>query len=1088
MDLNFEISNSNAYVFTDTSNSDALIYTYSPNQRILIGTESNTTAALIVQRDAVNIQRFCRISCNLAFSSNVGIGTSNVKAGLHNARDLFIDSNNFAWPVDHGTGIYMRYSTHNTDNGAYIQSVNRNGIDEINQNMYLHASNFHVLTGTTLSNSVPRFTVTSDGLIGINTSNPTQMIDINGDISLRSNIILNSNCSMIMGTGNTGLAGRVGFSIYNSNSLDIIGTANASQTGRFITFYVGSNQTGGSIGRALFNGGNVILNSGFISIGVSNPLGPLHIARNNTTSNNIIIEGGRTSDGTNEGLSSINFNGYFSTNNMRVNTNKNRWRVFVDQRATADTLGIDTFNGTSSYNYITCSNSNIGINKTNPVGRLHIVGNSVFAGTDGTQSSNNPLTLEDTSGSAMRIVHKTSDSINSTIYNYEQTKNVYWGESSDSGFYMFRGKSFAIGSSNPDKRLCVGEGSSDTSSAIKLNTGDGDKIYLTNSNNGSKIAHSNSWNLQLLAGQSNSANGLLSFWTGSATGYVERMRIDNLGNTGINTAPSATLHVVTVNSTRPAIINGVSATTPVVQIVGTTSKTTGIEIADTLSSTNGWIVARDANSNMLSFSNTSGTLPFRIYPNWIVEARSNLGVSISNPEAQLHVQSNAQIGTQNIAQGPLQGQLVLCGNNSTVSRKWTLITGGSSNTVSAYNTQRLRILDGTNERLTIDTLGYIGIANSNPTYMMDINGSLRAASNIVLHGSNVTRLSMGIVYTAGQLSTNSLSNDVVVRTDTGNLIFQSGSGSAALCVSSNNNVGIKTTTPQHPLDVNGVARASSFISTTTTGTAPLTVSSTTKVTNLNADLLNGQYASYYAVPIGCILLWYGSTGTIPSGWALCDGTLYGSVRTPDLRNRFVIGAGSTYSPDVTGGSSTVTLTTSNLPSHSHTGTTSNVADHTHSVSIASAGGHTHTHSLSAAGGHNHTGTTDGGGSHVHQWHWTGTSSQSLDATTTGVTKGGSYDSGGTASPFISDPITGDYYTSLPSYTGTNHHTHTYTTSSIADHTHTLTVNAVSDHTHTLTQVSAGGHSHTFTTTNTGSGTAVNTMPPYYALCYIMRIA
>ncbi|MEM2159358.1 MAG: hypothetical protein QXN55_00175 [Candidatus Nitrosotenuis sp.] len=37
-----------------------------------------------------------------------------------------------------------------------------------------------------------------------------------------------------------------------------------------------------------------------------------------------------------------------------------------------------------------------------------------------------------------------------------------------------------------------------------------------------------------------------------------------------------------------------------------------------------------------------------------------------------------------------------------------------------------------------------------------------------------------------------------------------------------------------------------LISTVTTGTAPLTVSSTTAVTNLNADLLDGQHGSYYA--------------------------------------------------------------------------------------------------------------------------------------------------------------------------------------------------------------------------------------------------
>jgi microcystin-dependent protein len=73
---------------------------------------------------------------------------------------------------------------------------------------------------------------------------------------------------------------------------------------------------------------------------------------------------------------------------------------------------------------------------------------------------------------------------------------------------------------------------------------------------------------------------------------------------------------------------------------------------------------------------------------------------------------------------------------------------------------------------------------------------------------------------------------------------------------------------------------------------------------------------------GMIMLWSGSTGTIPSGWALCNG----SSGTPDLRDRFVVGAGSTYAVDATGGSADATL-----PSHTHTGTTNGGGSHNHSI-------------------------------------------------------------------------------------------------------------------------------------------------------------
>lgn len=81
------------------------------------------------------------------------------------------------------------------------------------------------------------------------------------------------------------------------------------------------------------------------------------------------------------------------------------------------------------------------------------------------------------------------------------------------------------------------------------------------------------------------------------------------------------------------------------------------------------------------------------------------------------------------------------------------------------------------------------------------------------------------------------------------------------------------------------------------------------------------------MPTGGIILWSGSVASVPSGWALCDGT----NGTPDLRNRFVVGAGSGYAVGATGGADTVTLAEANLPAHTHTfsGTTNTTGSHTH---------------------------------------------------------------------------------------------------------------------------------------------------------------
>jgi len=97
-------------------------------------------------------------------------------------------------------------------------------------------------------------------------------------------------------------------------------------------------------------------------------------------------------------------------------------------------------------------------------------------------------------------------------------------------------------------------------------------------------------------------------------------------------------------------------------------------------------------------------------------------------------------------------------------------------------------------------------------------------------------------------------------------------------------------------------------------------------------------AAAAAFPVGGIIMWSGSIATIPLGWALCNG----SNGTPDLRNRFVIGAHSdssgvanttvTGSSTLTGGSKDAIVV-----SHTHTAT-STVSDPGHSHTIPNADG------------------------------------------------------------------------------------------------------------------------------------------------------
>ena len=86
-------------------------------------------------------------------------------------------------------------------------------------------------------------------------------------------------------------------------------------------------------------------------------------------------------------------------------------------------------------------------------------------------------------------------------------------------------------------------------------------------------------------------------------------------------------------------------------------------------------------------------------------------------------------------------------------------------------------------------------------------------------------------------------------------------------------------------------------------------------------------ASGATIPAGLISIWSGAIGAVPTGWYICDGT----NGTPDLRNRFIVGAGSTYSVGANGGSADAITVT-----HTHTATTTTTdTGHTHSIGTTS---------------------------------------------------------------------------------------------------------------------------------------------------------
>ena len=101
--------------------------------------------------------------------------------------------------------------------------------------------------------------------------------------------------------------------------------------------------------------------------------------------------------------------------------------------------------------------------------------------------------------------------------------------------------------------------------------------------------------------------------------------------------------------------------------------------------------------------------------------------------------------------------------------------------------------------------------------------------------------------------------------------------------------------------------------------------------NANFDVLYAAVNQGGGIPTGAIIMWSGDSSSLPTGWALCDG----SQGTPDLQGRFIVGTGNGYSSGNTGGTATNNL------AHNHT-----VNSHNHSISGQSPG-------TNSTGSHSH---------------------------------------------------------------------------------------------------------------------------------------
>ena len=513
------------------------------------------------------------------------------------------------------------------------------------------------------------------------------------------------------------------------------------------------------------------------------------------------------------------------------------------------------------------------------------------------------------------------------------------------------------------------------------------------------------------------ANGYFDTVTSNLTGNVTGNVTGNLtGNADTATILANTRTIGGVSFNGSADIN-----LPGVNQAGNQNTSGNAATATTLETSRNFSISGEITANTQSFNGSGNvTLNATVDNNVIDEA--NLKISNS----------------------PVNGRFLQCNTGVSGGLTWAEVTVPAANTLTGTT-----LASG----ITASSITSLGTLSG-----LTVNGTVSGTASISLTGGNSSKIECG---------RNSGSVAMTINDGYGNanLTFNHASGvpdvNGSACrieTSVDNNTGFFN------FEIGNSVTSGSAV--TLTDTLYFTTSTITYKGNtmwhagndgpssgLNADKLDDQDGSYYrnasnlnagTIPdarladsslfvTGMIIMYRGTTA--PSGWGLCDG----QGGRPDLRDKFIIGAGNSYNLNAEGGSSSITLGTANLPAHTH--------QLGGSVGNKNLGNHNHSFSGSA--------NTNNQGAHKHTITFAQDDDQDADV------------------PFPSRA------TPFQTTNSSSHMT------SNGGHTHSVSISG------TTGNKNLGNHNHSLpaTTGNQGGsmGQSFNNLPPYYALAFIIKL-
>ena len=385
-------------------------------------------------------------------------------------------------------------------------------------------------------------------------------------------------------------------------------------------------------GRMFFQDG-----TGFVGIANQAPTARLHITTTGDTEQGLRLSNGSTSNiglqtlgGGFDGYMALNFNGFFDGGQQRYNTAKFNWRLFADQRGTADELSLEVLGTTDTRIFTALPNGNLGVGVNSPQARLHTSGtvrHETLAGT-GTR-----VVVADANGtlSAQTLPAVTGDNLG----NHTATTNLAM-----SGNQILNTGSVAIGTGTATQRLTVAGNSAGNDGITLRNTGTGNAHLRWE--DGATAA-----GLTLIKSWTAAGRTGLALWDGVSN--VLTMRDNRIG-IGTET-PTRKLHVVATTGADGALISG--GAIPVSVEVSNAQGSANLGVANSSGEYSnladpGDAVLRTNAGNLILSARSNGNMLFTNGAPADVErmrltATGRLGIGTNNPSQLLDVNGQIRI-------------------------------------------------------------------------------------------------------------------------------------------------------------------------------------------------------------------------------------------------------------------------------------------------------------------------------------------------------------------------------------------------------------------------------------------------------------